>query len=122
MHRRRRVYLLLGTATWTVVVGATLSAVHTVRARATKATRSIELHIPATIALKPGDAVYLATDVGLRPIGEVTRRSATAQSVTLAIEPSSYDRLNESTTARCRQTPLTIEQAVDALLPHRIER
>ncbi len=93
-----------------------------VYARATRDTMPLRLNPPPEHALAVGDAVFATTDSGLIRIGEVSELAEEGAGVALAIEPSAFGRLNASTLAVCRQTPMNAEEAITALLPPAIQR
>ncbi len=119
---QRPIRLVLGGAMWLAAISAIGASVYTVRARTTRAVELLSLRSASGFDLTPGDPVFVATDRGLAHIGEVAARAPDGHTVTLTIAPPAFAELNRSTRATYWQTPLSAEQAIDALLPPTIQR
>lgn len=119
---KRTIYLFLGTFLWLLALGGLARSVHTVQARALRPTQELKLRVPPGSRLAVGDLVFLMNERGLERAGEVARSAGKDGLVTLAIEPAPFRRLNASTRATYWQTPLGVEDAVNALLPPAIQR
>jgi hypothetical protein len=120
MHRPIR--LVLGGAVWFAALSAIGASVYTVRARTARDVERLSLRSAAGFDLAPGNLVFVATDRGLVHVGEVATTAPDEEAVTLTIDPPAFAALNESTQATCWRTPLSAEQAIDALLPPTIQR
>jgi hypothetical protein len=97
--------------------------------------------VPAGL-LAAGDSVFLETDRGLSPIGEVRSLQGSAPSngngtgeadtprspsehvlsAVLSVTPEGFERLNASVRATCWRTPLDAEATIAALLPPRVRQ
>jgi len=118
---RRIPELLLGVAMWVVVGVGFARAVQTVFDRTAVPGIDLFLDVEPGHRLRPGDPVYLAGREGLEPIGEVARVLPGGRRVQLAIVSQQAGRVNQSSEATCWQTPLSAQQAVEALLPPTIQ-
>lgn len=112
---------VLGAAVWLTALGLAAGSVFTVKARTSRPHQSLVLDVAPHTRLFAGDPVFLATDVGLEQIGEV-RRGDPSGEIELAIGLEAFGRLNRSTQAVYWQTPLSAEEAIDALLPPVLQR
>lgn len=103
---------------WLAAIAAICGSTYTVCGRTLRPTVAMRIPAPAGHSLSRGDTVFLATDAGLRRIGEVN--SAGDDSVYLAIDPGIADELGDAKPT-CWQTPLSAEETVSALLPPDIQ-
>ncbi len=116
----RRWTLWVGSAAWLFGLLATISAVHTVRARALRPTVPLVVTIPDA-GLRIGDRVFLEETRGLRFAGEVVALTTVPAGAKLAVTPDIASQVNSSTQAVCWRTPLSAEEALGALLPREIQ-
>lgn len=136
--------MALGGAFWAGVAFVATASVTRVWARATRPVLTLTILPPPGLSLLPGDCVFAYTDMGLVRVGEVAecewRNSESGwenadrapgeipQSqpqvlhCDLAIQPHAMQVFNASTYAVCRQTPLSVEDAVEAMLPPALQR
>lgn len=112
----------MGAAVWVLAAFAALTSAYVLHARTSRPVRELRIQVPPQTPLASGDLVYLATDRGLDPIGEVVRRPDSQGLVALAIEPAGFARLTRGTSATCWETPLSTEATLNALLPPSIQR
>ena len=117
----RLAVIVLGTGVWLAGGWTVAASISSVRARATRETVTIELVVEPAHGLSIGDGVFTTGEAGLRRIGEVSSVDEGAGRVLLAITPARFAGLTESTTAQNWRTPLTAEDALNALLPPRIQ-
>lgn len=102
-----------------VTVGMTW---HTVRGKTNRETRSIALQLAPGDRCGEGDLVFLTTDDGLDAVGVVFSHPAQPHTVRLELEVEVFDGLTSSTQAFCRQTPFSVEEAVNTLLPPAVQQ
>ena len=119
---KRTIHLLLGAVLWLLAIWALAKSVQTVRTRALRPTQELTLRVPHGSRLETGDLVFLTNDRGLERVGEVMNGAGGDNLVNIAIEPATFRGLNTSTRATYWQTPLGVEDAVNALLPPAIQR
>lgn len=119
MTRRTKnnIPLVLGATLWLAAAVAVGGSAYTVAHRMLRPTTGLRISAPKGHGLAPGDTVFLATDNGLRRVGEVG--SVRDDTVTLSIDQGYGDLAG--TQATCWQTPLSAEETVSALLPPEIQ-
>jgi len=110
--------LVLGAAIWLAAGFMVVGSAYTVCGRTLRPTTTIRIAAPEGHSLSRGDMVFLATDAGLRQVGEVA--AAAGEGVDLAIDPQVASELGDAV-ATCWQTPLSAEETVSALLPPDIQ-
>jgi len=114
----RNAPLALGAAMWLAAAGALCGSAWTVCGRAIRPTQAMRFPAEERHFLSPGDAVYAATDSGLRQVGEVSWAEAGA--VGLSVYPGEADALRGAK-ATFWHTPLSAEDTVSALMPPDIQ-
>lgn len=121
-HRRRTIHLFFGLLLWLTCAVAAFATWRTVQLRTGRQTSSAVVSLAPGDRCAPGDLVFVETDHGLDRVGVVASRGSQPDSILLAIETDAFAKLNTSTQAVCRQTPLSVEQAVGTLLPPGVQR
>lgn len=122
MKHRVAIQTVLGVALWLVALAGVTAGLNTVRARAARATHILRIAPGVGHGLTQGDIVFFQTVSGLRRAGEVASVNQDGRWVELAILSDVAPRLNDSARATCWRTPLTAEQAINALLPPVVQR
>lgn len=122
MKHRVAIQTVLGVVLWLVAVAGVATGLSTVRARAARATHILRIAPGAGHGLAQGDIVFFQTVSGLKRAGEVASVTQDGHMVELAILSDVAARLNDSARATCWRTPLTAEQAINALLPPVVQR
>ncbi len=117
MKHRVAIQTVLGGAIWLVAIVGVTAGLNRVRARAARATHIIRIAPAVGHGLAKGDIVYFQTVSGLKRAGEVATVTQDRHMVKLAILADVAPRLNDSARATCWRTPLTAENAINALLP-----
>jgi hypothetical protein len=107
---------------WVAATGVVLGSIYTVGQRVTRPTAAFDFNAPSGHALEPGDGVFLETDAGLWRIGEVTQVPKGKEAVRIEVLPQYADDLPPSPMAICRRTPMSAEEAINALLPPKVQR
>ncbi|MBI4719089.1 MAG: hypothetical protein HY763_14890 [Planctomycetes bacterium] len=113
--------LLLGVLSWSAACSALAGSIYTVRQRSARPTHTLRLQLDPGRRLAPGDLVYLQSSTGLQRIGEIVGQ-VDGELVEAAVRPDCLCALNASTHATCWQTPLSAEEAIDALLPPSLQQ
>lgn len=122
MKHRVAIQTALGGALWLLAVAGVTAGLNTVRARAARATHILRIAPGVGHGLAKGDIVFFQTVSGLKRAGEVASVDRDGRIVELAILSDVARRLNRSARATCWRTPLTAEQAINALLPPVVQR
>lgn len=112
--------LWTGAASWLLGAVLLIGSVQTVRARALRTTMTFDVSIGDS-ALRTGDRVFVEADRGLLFVGEVIAAPNVSVGVRVAIHPEALGLINTSTAAVCWKTPLSAEEAINALLPREIQ-
>lgn len=109
--------IFLGAIACTAALAALGASLHTVYARSARPMHHLRIAAPFHHGLRIGDPVYAQRDHGLERAGEVRAVDPAARQVTLAIFPAAWKILNASTRAVCWRSPLSAEDALQALFP-----
>lgn len=117
-----RIRLALGALVWALTLIAVGRSLMTVHARTSRPVAFVILRLEDGMTLAPGDMVYLASDAGLKSVGEVSAIPHDDGRVPLAVDPLAFRQLNETACATVWRTPLSAEEALAALLPPTVQR
>lgn len=121
LSKRRIWAIVLGGVLWVLATGTLLNMLRTVQQRAARPITSLTVQIDGAVPLQTGDGVFVQTQFGLMRGGEVADVDAVERRVTLHLDRSATEMLNSSTRAVCWKAPLSVEDAIPALLPPAVQ-
>lgn len=121
-HRKVNLTRALGALLWVACLATVGVAWHTVRGKTSRETKSIAFKLAPSDRCGEGDLIFLETDHGLDNAGVVFAHASQPGLVELTLDKDIFDRLTASTQATCRQTPFSVEQAINMILPPAVQR
>jgi len=121
VSKRRKWAIVLGGVLWLLAAGTLLNMFRTVQQRATRPITALTVKVDGHPQLRTGDGVFVQTRSGLMRGGEVAEVHAAGGRVKLRLDRAATDMLNPSTRAVCWEAPLSVEEAIPALLPPAVQ-
>ncbi len=118
---KHTIHLALGIGVWAITLTGLSMAGYAVYETTTRPSVTFTINTDTPHLLQPGDLVYLQTGSGLQSAGEIITVTHDRSALTVILKPDKAKQINTSTLATIWQTPFSVEDALDALLPPDIQ-
>ncbi len=120
-HNKHTLHLTLGAVLWAFTLTGLAMAGYAVYESTTRPSVVYTINTDQPHNLLPGDLVYVQTAAGLESAGEIVEITDNQTTLSLSLKPTYATQINASTRASLWQTPFSVEDALDALLPPDIQ-
>ncbi len=120
-HAKHTFHLALGAVLWASALTGLAMAGYAVYETTTRPSVTYIINTDQPHQLQPGDLVYIQTVVGLESAGEIIDVTDHKKTLRLSLKPAYAKQCSASTQATLWQTPFSVEDALDALLPADIQ-